>query len=137
MPTTPGEYKTVVYTFKYDFATHGGAVGAITLDGEGNGGTGELPDNAIVTRAWLEPITDPTSSGSATIMLGLSEDTDAFLAATAYNHASFVAPEPVAINAAVPQKIDEAAGNTVVATIATAALTAGKFYVHVEMLQGA
>ncbi|NET97612.1 hypothetical protein, partial [Okeania sp. SIO1H2] len=60
----------------YDFAIHGGAISTITLD------TATIPDNAIITGAYVDVLTDPTSGGSATIALGLNTTTDV-LAATA------------------------------------------------------
>lgn len=119
-------------TFEYDFATHGGAVGAITLTAL----SGVLPDNAVITRCTQESITDLTSGGSATVKLGYTGNDDAFLAATAYTDASFDVEIVTARNAEVPVKVNNASGVNVLATVATAALTAGKFRLHVEYVPG-
>lgn len=138
MPAAPGEYRTVVNTFRYDFAAQGGAIGAITLDGNGNGGNGKLPDNAVITRAWSEVITPLTSGGLATVALGVTGAPAALLAATNFSDASFASTDAVANrNAATPTKVNNAAGVSVLATVATAALTGGKVDIHVEYLQGA
>ena len=118
-------------SFEYDFSVHGGAVGAITLTAL----AGMLPDNACIVGAYLEPLTDLTSSGSATVKIGVTGNDDALIAATAYNHASFDGPDKiVALTAEVPLKLT--ADCNVLATVATAALTAGKFRVHVDYIAG-
>lgn len=138
MPAAPGEYRTIINTFRYDFAAQGGAIGAITLDGVGNGGTGKIPDNAVITRAWSEVITPLASGGAATIALGITGTPAAFVAATAVADAGYASIDAVANrNAATPTKVNNAAGVSVLATVATAALTAGKVDIHVEYLQGA
>jgi hypothetical protein len=120
--------------FEYDFADLGGAQGAITLTDTADAAQ-TIPDNALVTRAYLEAITSPTSGGSATIMLGITGDTDAFIAATAYDNAVYVAEALTELTAAIPVKTSAAV--SVIATVATADLTAGKFRIHVEYIEGA
>ncbi len=124
-----------VRRFRYDFAVQGGAVGAITLtDAEGRAAV--LPDNAVIRDCYTEVITPMTSGGSATVKLGITGNDDCFLAATAYNHASWdVADDITARNAELPLKTSAAV--SVLATVATAALTAGTFDVVVEFDEGA
>jgi len=130
-----GTRKPIVRTFRYDFAALGGAIGALNLTDQARADA-KLPDNAVVTRAWLEGVTTPTSAGAATIALGFTGSAAAFKAATAYTDATFVADAASAANATVPLKTNAAAGVNVIATIAVAALTAGKFDVHVEYIPG-
>src|SRR5690242_16595448 len=138
MPDSVGLHQAQVATFRYDFADHGGAVGAITLDGSNVAGDGvNIPDDALILRAWVECVTAATSGGAATIALGITGNTDALIAATAYTDNKFDTPETVgALTAELPLKVNAAAGVDVIATVATAALTAGAFDVHVEYLPG-
>ncbi len=119
----------------YDFAVHGGAVGTITLPLE-------IPDNAIITEAYADVITDPTSDGSATVALGLNTNAD-LLAATAIASVTGVVsllPSYTAaldgnaaaggVEASSPVKLT--ADRKLKMTIATAALTAGKIAVYVK-----
>ena len=126
--------KTLLY--EYDFAVSGGATSTIALTGIGNITPTPLPDNAVITNVTIEGVTDNTSSGSATIALGYTGATAGFLAATAFDHAMWnvnavTSGGPVVANG----KTSSQAG--VVAVIATAALTAGKWYVWVTYFEGA
>ena len=103
----------------YDFSIHGGAVGTITLPLE-------IPDNAVITECMVDVITDPTSGGSATIALGLNTTTD-LLAATAIASVTGIV---VAKEQAAAFKLT--AARQLQVTIATAALTAGKFAVALK-----
>ena len=121
--------------FEYDFAVLGGAASAITLTAL-DGTAQTIPDNAVISNVWLEGVTDNTSGGSATVALGYTGAATAFLGATAFNHAMWN------VNAVTKQTVVVATGKTtaavsVLATIATAALTAGKWYVWVEYFEGA
>lgn len=118
-------------SFKYSFATDGGAVGAITLNDES--GTAQLiPENAIITNATIEIETAVTSSGSATVAFGLLGNTDAFKAAT--GKASLTLDAVFAGTNDLPLKMG--VPTPVVATVATAALTAGVFFINVEYIEG-
>jgi hypothetical protein len=113
---------------KYDFATQGGAVSTINLlDEEGN--AVKLPDNAIITDVIIDVITAPTSGGSATIAVGAVASND-LLGATAI--ASFTGILQGVPDDAVANMIKLSAEATLDMTIATAALTAGKFIVFVD-----
>jgi hypothetical protein len=115
--------------WEYDFAKDGGAVGDITLRGP------KLPVGAIVTgEGWVKVYTAVTSDGAATVALKITTAEDV-LAAT--GKASFT------LNALLDAVPDEAAANAitvataakgVTATVATAALTAGKFVVILEYI---
>ena len=111
--------------FTYDFSSDCGAVSSITL--------GTLPDKAVVVRGTVEVETAVTSAGSATVAFGLVANTDAFVGATAKTS--------LGLNAAISSSNDlplKMAGDTdVLATIATAALTAGKIHLHVVYYEGA
>lgn len=120
--------------FEYDFADLGGAVSAITLTDTADAAQ-TIPDNAVITDCWVEGITTATSSGSATISLGYTGNTDAFLPVTAFDNGEFDA-EAITI-AGLDLPIKTTAAVSVLATIGTAALTAGKFRVHVAYKEGA
>lgn len=117
--------------FLYDFSVLGGAVSAITLKGA-DGAALTIPDNAVITGAWVEGITDLTSGGSATVALGYTGAATALVAATAKAHATWDVDAVTAL--ALTKTTAEV---SVLATVATAALTAGKFYVWVQYVRGA
>ena len=115
----------------YDFDVNGGAAGDHIL--------GQIPDNAVITNAWYETITDPTSSGSATIAIGVvTNDANGIITATAYSDAIFNpgwhdgTPDGMATNFTT----QTTAIRDVVLTIGTAALTAGKIKVFWEYAVG-
>lgn len=138
MPDSVGLHHPYVLTYRYDFDDHGGAVGAIELEGSAvNGAPDAIPDDAQILSVWLEPIEDLASGGLATVALGVTGNTDAFVAATAFDNTLFDGPDKVtALTNEVPLKVNAADGVQVIATVATAALTAGSFDVHVEVLPG-
>ena len=118
---------------EYDFADFTGAQAAYTLT-DPNGGAVTIPDNAIITACYYEKITAMTSGGSATLALGITGNTDAFLAATAFNNAEYTTEIKVKHNE-VPLKTSAAV--SVLATIGTADLTAGKFRLYISYINGA
>ena len=118
--------------FLYDFAAVGGAVSAISLTAM-DGTAQTLPGNAVVRNVVYEVVTEPASSGSATIALGILGNSDAFKAATAFDNAAYTAAshphnEVPFTNGGAPVAL--------LATIEAAALTAGKFILHVEYYEG-
>lgn len=117
-------------TFLYDFDTDGGAIGSITLKDE-SGTAQSIPAGAIITNAYISVQTAVTSDGSATVAFGLVGNTDAFKAATA--KATLAAN--YVVQGANDLPLTDAVPANVVATIATAALTAGKIRVFVEYLE--
>ena len=120
----------VVRKFSYDFGSEGGAVGAITLKGEDNNAE-VIPAGAVITRAWTSARTAMTSGGAAPVALGYTGGAANIKAATAFNDATFVGVD--AHTAAIPAAVG-AADVSVLATVATAALTAGAFDVFVEYI---
>ena len=60
----------------YDFATDGGAVGAINLRGD------KLPSGARIISSYIDVTTQVTSGGAATVSLGTEAATDIRAAAT-------------------------------------------------------
>ena len=114
----------------YDFATDGGAVGAINLRGD------KLPAGAVIVNSLIDVVTPVTSGGAATVSLGTEAATDIRAAAT-------LATAPALGTAATPRgavtgssaAVKLTADRHVVATIATAALTAGRFSVLIEYVE--
>lgn len=113
----------------YDFALDGGAVGDITLRGE------QLPINAIVVDALLEVDTVLTSAGAPTVAIKTEGAAD-------INAADLISGAPWSTTGAkrtdftatsAPIKIT--AARDVVATVAVAALTAGKFKVVIYYVE--
>lgn len=115
---------------QFDFSVLGGAQGSVTLKDE-DGADATLPSGAIITRVWIDSITDPTSGGAATVALS-SEGAADLLAATAIAGITGIIeglPDGTAA-----QMIKLTAAREIVAVIATADLTAGKFNVFIEFV---
>lgn len=101
-----------------------------------------LPDNAIITYAWFDVVTPPSSAGAATLALGVDTDDPSGIKA-----ASVIAAPPWSLAGAhdgIPDNASAnfttqttAAGRQLVATVAAAALTAGKVIVHAHYTVGA
>lgn len=128
----------------YDFAIHGGAVGAIPL-------RVRVPSGAIVVNSFVHVLTAPESAGSATIAITLESAGD-ILAATAFDAAPFdgtlglgrarYTPGLRAPDIGdLPVEIDDSAAASFVVTtaereitlaIGTAALTAGRINVFLQ-----
>lgn len=100
----------------------------------------ELPDNAVITRAWWEVATAFAGGAGATLSLGLETDaaagiraatlvTDAMYATTGFKESLLTGGTAQFLKAG-------AAGRQLVATVAVAALTAGKLVVHCEWTVG-
>jgi len=125
--------QTKTLKFLYNAAVIGGTAGAAYALTDDSNTAQTIPDNAVITNCYFELSDTITSGGSATIALGFTGDTDAFIAATAYNNAAFTATASTK-NAGVPVKTTAAV--SVLATIATADLTAGTFFLWVEYYEG-
>ena len=119
--------------FQYDFADLGGAAEAITLTDDADAAQ-TIPDNAVIVRAYIEGITSAASSGSATVKLGITGDDDCLIAATDFDNGEFDATTVTALTAGIPIRTTTAV--SVLATVAVAALTAGKFNIWVEYYEG-
>jgi hypothetical protein len=118
----------------YDFAEHGGAIGAINL-----GVT--IPDNAIVCGGFVDVATTCTTAGAdaGTMALHVQGANDivtavAVSAATDWD-AGLHAITPKA-NTPESTGIKLTAARAITATIATQAFTAGKFTLFLYYLQG-
>lgn len=120
---------------KYSFAVQGGAVGTVNLlsDLNDSKSTITIPDNAVIKKVYIDVLTDPTSGGSATVAVRLQSAGD-LKGATAI--ASFTGIMDGVPAGAAANMIKLSADRTLQATIATAALTAGKFNVYVEYVLG-
>ncbi len=111
----------------YDFATDAGAVGALdlmTADGD-----------IVVVGAYAVVKTTCTSGGSATVIWGITGDTNRFMDATAGAVANLTENAVIAPAAADLPAIKVASGDNVLMTIGTAALTAGKIDFVVEYMK--
>lgn len=115
---------------KYNFAVSGGAVGTISLLDD-DGKALKLPAGAIITNVMIDVITSPTSGGSPTIAIGAAATND-LLTATAIGSLTAGRYQGIPDWATVADQIKLSAEQTLDMTIATAALTAGRFNVHVQ-----
>ena len=116
----------------YDFAVEGGAAGAITLK-DAFGDAAYLPDNAVITGAWVEGLVDlGNASGTPTVALGYTGAATALLAGTNYNHATW---DVASVTALALSKTTQK--SSILATIASANLDAGKFDVMIHYYIGA
>ncbi len=129
-----GALKTVTKSFLYDFAALGGGQEALVLT-DLNGNAQTLPDNAVITEVVVEGVTDNTSGGAATIALGYVGEATAFLGATAFNNAMWNV-NAVTVGAPTVAVGKTTAAVSVIATVADADLTAGKWCVHVSYIAG-
>lgn len=108
----------------YEFATHGGTVGPITLSGD------QIPSGAIITDSLVITDTVPTSGGAATIAVAVEGAGDIATGAISATPWSTATPKRGAITA-TSTPVKTTAARSIVATVAVAALTAGKFRVIV------
>lgn len=113
----------------YSFATDGGAVGDITLRGD------TIPSGAIITDALIHVDTALTSGGAATVAIKTEGAAD-------INAADAISGVPWSTTGAkrgdftaTTAPIKTTAARSIVATVATAALTAGKFTVVIEYVE--
>lgn len=88
-----------------------------------------LPKNAIVVGCYVDVITAPTSGGSATIAISTGQAAADLMAATA--KASFTGIMACIPTGSAASSIKLTADSQPYIAIATAALTAGKFNVHI------
>lgn len=120
----------------WDFATLGGAASSINLLDE-FGNAAVLPKGAYVTNVVAIVKTTATSGGSATLSLDALATAD-LMAATAVASlvstagSELIAGKPVGTKASWVGPITAVAGTNVTATIAVAAMTAGKIIFSIE-----
>lgn len=112
----------------YDFAVDGGAIGDITLRGD------TIPSSAVITDALIDVTTVLTSAGAATVAIKAEGAAD-INAADAISGAPWsTAGAKRADLTATTAPVKTTAARSLVATVGTAALTAGKFTVAVEFV---
>lgn len=112
----------------YDFSKLGGAIGSVNLQNE-DGKKCIVPNKAIIENALIDNITTATGNVGATIALTAQTAGD-LKAATAFaSYTGLLAGVPVDTAATA---IKMTADRTVLATIATATITAGKFNVLIR-----
>lgn len=113
----------------YDFAQDGGAVGDITLRGD------TVPSGSVILDAYINVETSPTTGGSPTIAIKVEGAAD-IQSAAAHNAAPWsTTGTKRATFTATTAPITTTAARSIVATVATAALTGGKFTVVVEFIR--
>lgn len=114
----------------YDFATDAGAVGTINLRGD------KVPSGAVVVASYIKVDTIvATTGGTGTVALGIESATDvrtAVVVGTAPAINATGVKQGVITNAA---PVLLTADRHIVATIATNAITAGRFSVFVEYVE--
>lgn len=137
-----------VQTYTWDFANDGGSTGAYSLYDIAGTDTKTLPIGTML-RGWVEIITTPVSGGTPTGIIGTPANDDGFVEAVA-DITAWTAGTIIPFNGALVANglIDLTATANQIAAVATknltnttvqftlggAALTAGKFNVHIEML---
>jgi hypothetical protein len=116
--------------FKYEFAEHGGAIGAITIQDK------TIPKNALVLGGLIiDPDTNITSGGSATVSLGIVSAGDLHAAdAIADINGGPLWADQLVIGETTPVETTSQEG--LIVTIAVDALTAGVFRVKVFWVHG-
>lgn len=118
-----GELQTAKFT--YDFAADGGAVGTLKM--------GKFDDKALIVNAIVHVETACTSTGSATVKIGLNTtDDDCFL--TAAHGAVASLTDDACWAEAAGQCIVAAADKEIDLVIGTEALTAGKINLIVQYM---
>ena len=115
------------FTFLYDFAKHGGAVGTILV------GPKLIPPETIITQGIIRVVTAGASGGSATVAMHLltSEDILTAAAGAVANLTLDALIDVVPVGTAATSLICTAHTQLSV-VIGTAALTAGKFAVTLQ-----
>jgi hypothetical protein len=115
----------------YDFAVDGGAVGDITLRGD------TLPSGAVIVDSLIQVDTALTSGGSATVAIKVESAADVN-AADAISGAPWSTTGPKRGDlTSTSAPVKTTAARSIVATVGTAALTAGVFKVvvwYVELI---
>lgn len=133
-----------VAEYIWDFAVDGGAAGAINLHAKDNKAV--LPVGAIVKAVTAKVVTACTSGGSATLAWGNGDDADgysgsAIAVASLTDNALFNGWDNASAllwddtnDHPIPVNVADAADGQFIATIGTAAMTAGKVVFIVEYL---
>jgi len=114
---------------EYDFAVDGGAIGDITLRGD------QVPSGAVIVDALLHVDTILASGGAATVAVKVESAADVNAAAAISGAPWSSTGAKRATFTATTAPVKTTAARSVVATVATAALTAGKFRVLVRYVE--
>lgn len=114
----------------YDFTKQGGAISSINLQNE-DGKACIVPNKAIIRDVLIDVLTAGTTSASGTMALTAQSAGDLKAALAAASYTGLVAGVPVGTAATA---IKMTADRTVIGTIATGALTAGKWNVLIEYI---
>jgi len=113
----------------YDFAVDGGAVGDIALRGD------RIPSGAVILDSLIKVDTALTSGGAATVAVKVESAADV-------NAADAISGAPWSTTGAkrgdltaTTAPVTTTAARTITATVATAALTAGKFSIAIAYVE--
>lgn len=121
----------------YDFDVQGGAVSTINLDDSlnefGSAGDVVVPSGSVVWSGVIDTITQGATSASGTFSIGLNTTTDLKAATAAASITGLVALIPVGTAATA---VKMTADRTLTTSIATGAVTAGKFNVYLQYWRG-
>ena len=132
-----GPYMPKTVCFVYSFAVDGGTQAAHTLANCTDGTTAQtLPSKAVIARVTREMDIALTSGGSATVIVGTTNNTNGIITSTAYDHASFAINIATNETGELPYQITGGSAESVKLTIAGADLTAGKIKFYVTYFQG-
>lgn len=122
MPKIEGTSKTKTVVGEYDFAVDGGAIGSITLRGDNT-----IPAGSIIYAGWLEIDTGFTTGTAATMAITVEGAGD-IIAATVVSGAPYSTTGRKSIIPAATgaTSVKTTVPRSIVATIATGTVTAGK-----------
>lgn len=116
----------------YDFATDAGAIGTLTLRGDA------IPSGALVLSAFVKVDTLVTTAASGTIALTIESAGDVRAAAVPSGTIVLsTTGNKLTLLTAANAPVSTTAARSVVATIATGAITAGTFSVFVAYIEPA
>lgn len=133
MPIIEGTSRLKTAIGEYDFAVDGGAISSITLRcGPGDVMGGELPNGAVIEGGYIEVDTILAAAAGGTIAIN-SEAAGDLQAAAIFSGApwSTTGRKPIVPVFTAATTVKTTAKRNLVATIATGAVTAGKFRVVV------
>lgn len=131
MPVMPGTHTLKEATGEYDFAVDGGAASTITLRSPTGYSVGnDIPLGALIVGGFVEVDTALTSGGAATVAVN-SQAAGDLVAAAAFDGApwSTTGRKDIVPDSTGSTVVKTTAQRRIAITIATAALTAGKFRV--------
>lgn len=119
------------FRFTYDFATHGGAVGAITLTAR----DGALPNNFIIQNAFLDVLTAFTTAAAGEGAVSTGQGAGDLVAATVVSGAPYSSTGrkvTIPLLGTIGTWIKTTAARSPTFTISVGAITAGKFNLFIE-----